>query len=267
VLSVTSTNRKGLSRPFIVFGVAVGLFCVAYAALSLAALTVSRSDESTHVYSDVQRLRIEGGNGDITVVAEQRDDVQVTARRTWSLGRPDVEQGFEGGVLKLSGSCGFWGSIGPNGCSTTFVVHVPRNLEVDVRGSSGDVTGRGLAGSAYLCTSSGDVEAIDVSGPLIVRASSGDVTVDGYGGADVSAHASSGDVEVVTRSVPQRVEAVASSGDVTVAVPGGVPYHVETDTSSGDEDVQVDQSQDAPRTIEARASSGDVRVVRLDDGG
>lgn len=265
VLSVPRTSRNGLSKPFIVVGVLVGAFCVAYAALFLAAMTVHREDSTTQSYADVEHLRVTGGNGDITVIAEPRADVQVIAHREWSLAEPDIEQGFRDGELTLSGGCGFVGSIGPSGCETDFELRVPRELTVDVRGSSGDVTARDLAADAYLGTSSGDLTAIDVTGPLRIGVSSGDVTVEGYGGDDVRAHASSGDVVVRTRVAPEWIEAVASSGDVTVAVPGDVPYDVVTDTSSGDQSVDVDQSRDAPRRIDARTSSGDVRVVRLGD--
>lgn len=263
---MTRTSRNnGLSKPFIVLGVLVGAFFVAYAALFLAAITVHQEDRTTQSYADVQHLRVKGGEGDITVIAERRSDVQVVARREWSLAQPEVKQSFHDGELTLSGSCGFVGTIGPTGCSTDFELRVPLELTLDVRGSSGDVTARGLAADAYLCTSSGDLTAVDVTGPLRVAVSSGDVTVEGYGGDDVSAHASSGDVVLRTRTAPERIEAVASSGDVTVAVPGGIAYDVSSDTSSGDQSIDVDQSRDSDHRIDARASSGDVRVVRLGD--
>lgn len=263
---MTSTQpQRGLSRPFVIVCVVFGAFVVVWAALWFAAASVQRSDSATTTYGHVERLRITGSSGDITVVAEQRDDVQVVARRTWALAEPKLGQRFEDGELTLSGRCGFWGSFGPQGCDTDFELRVPADLPLDVRGSSGDVTARGLAGDAYVGASSGDVTVIDATGTLRVGASSGDVAVEGYDGDDVTAHASSGDVVVRARRAPRRIEAVASSGDVTVAVPGGVAYDVRTDASSGDESVDVDRSSDAPRSIDARASSGDVRVVTLAD--
>jgi hypothetical protein len=271
VVPVTSTSTeqpsggRGLSRPFVVVCVVFGVLVVLWAALWFAAASVRRSDSSTRVYTGVERLRVKGGSGDITVIAERRDDVEVIARRSWSLAEPKLVRGFDDGELTLSGGCGFWGSFGPEGCETEFELRVPVDLPLDVRGSSGDVTARGLAGDAYVGTSSGDVAVLGATGPLRVGASSGDVTVEGYGGRDVTAHASSGDVVVRARTAPRRVEAVASSGDVTVAVPGDVRYDVRTDTSSGDQAVEVDQSRDAGRTIDARTSSGDVAVVKLGD--
>lgn len=258
-------QQRGLSRPFVIACVAFGALVVVWAALWFAAASVQRSDSSSQVYSGVERLRVKGGSGDIVVIAEQRDDVEVIVHRTWALEAPDLDQGFHDGDLTLSGGCGFWGSFGPQGCETEFELRVPADLALDVRGSSGDVTARGIAGDAYVGTSSGDVTVVDATGRLRAGASAGNVTVEGYGGSDVTAHASSGDVVVRSRTAPRRVEAVTSSGDVTVAVPGDVRYDVRTDASSGDETVEVDQSRDAGRTIDARASSGDVAVVKLDD--
>ncbi len=263
---MTSTQpQRGLSRPFVIVCVVFGAFVVVWAALWFAAASVQRSDTQTTVYSGVERLRVKGGTGDIKVIAEQRDDVEVIVHRTWALAEPDVDQGFEGGELTLRNGCTFWGTFGPQGCGSEFELRVPLDLPLDVRGASGDVSAKGIAGDAYIGTSSGDVTVIDASGPLRTGASSGDVTVEGYSGADVTAHASSGDVVVRARTSPRRIEAVASSGDVTVAVPGGVAYDVIADASSGDDRVAVDRASSSPHKIEAHASSGDVDVVTLAD--
>lgn len=265
VAFVSSTRRRGLPTPFVVVCVALGVLAAAWAALFFAAWSVRQTARSAKTYQGVQLLRVNGGNGDIHVIAEDRDDVEVVTRLVWGFKKPSIEQGFADGALQLSGGCGFWGSFGPDGCKAEFEVRVPRGLEVQVRGSSGDVSGRGLAGRTSLVTSSGDVHAIDVAGPLHVSASSGDVNVEGYRGSALDADASSGDVTVRTRTVPDRLSATASSGDVTVVVPGTVAYDVEAEASSGDSNVEVDQNRDSPHRIKAIASSGDVDVARLDD--
>lgn len=262
---VPTQRRAGLSRPFVVVCVAFGLLVVAWATLWFAALTVHQTRNAVKAYGGVDELRIDGGAGDIDVIAEDRSDVRVVARSEWSLSEPDQIQRFAGGTLQLSGECGFWGSFGPDGCSTDFEIYVPRAMPVTASVSSGDVQVIGLEGPVTLDVSSGDVKADDLSGTLRIGTSSGDVDVGGYRGRDVSVHGSSGDMEVRTRSVPDSIRAVTSSGDVTVAVPGGVAYDVETGTSSGDQAVDVDQSADAANAIEAVTSSGDVNVVRLGD--
>lgn len=265
MLSVPSTSsRRHLPKPFVIACIAFGGLVAVWGALFFAAWSVRQTERASQVYADVETLRITGGNGDIEVIAEDRDDVEVVTHITWGLKKPRIEQGFSGGELKLSGGCGFWGSFGPEGCEAEFEVRVPADLPVDVRGSSGDVSGRGLTGPVSLYTSSGDIEAIDLSGALKVGASSGDVDVENYRGTDVDADASSGDVTVRALVIPRRISAVTSSGDVTVIVPGTVAYDVESDTSSGDTSVEVDQSRGSSHFVRAKTSSGDVSVVRLD---
>lgn len=260
-----TTPRRGLPRPFILVCAAVGVVGVLYFALWFVAATVRQSKETVTTYGGVDQLRIDGSAGDIKLIAEDRDDVRVVAHTTWALAEPAHSQQLAGGVLRLSGSCGFWGSFGPEGCSTDFEIHVPRDMPIDAHVSAGDVSATGLTGPVKLGVSSGDVHADQLAGDLRIRSSSGDVTVTGYGGRDVDAGTSSGDVEVRARLAPDRLKAVTSSGDVTVAVSGSERYRVQADTGSGDQEVQVDQSLDAPRTIDARTSSGDIRVVRVDD--
>lgn len=261
---MSTSSRKGLSRPFVIVCLVIGGLVAVWGTLFFAAWSVRQSERASQVYADVETLRIDGGNGDIEVIAEDRDDVEVVTHMTWGLKKPRIEQGFSGGALRLTGGCGFWGSFGPQGCDAEFEVRVPRDLEVDVRGSSGDVTGRGLTGPATLLTSSGDVEAIDLSGRLRIGSSSGDLEVESYRGRAVEADASSGDVTVRALVVPDRIDAVTSSGEVTVVVPGEVAYDVETDTSSGDTRVEVDQSRGSRHFIRAKTSSGDVTVARTD---
>jgi DUF4097 and DUF4098 domain-containing protein YvlB len=261
---VSTSSRKGLPRPFVIACIALGGLVALWGALFFAAWSVRQTGSTSQVYADVETLRIDGGNGDIDVIAEDRDDVEVVTHLTWGLKKPQIEQGFSGGALRLSGGCGFWGSFGPEGCEAEFEVRVPRDLDVEVRGSSGDVSGHGLTGPVSLHTSSGDVEAIDLSGRLRIGSSSGDLDVENYRGREVEADASSGDVTVRALVVPRRIEAVTSSGDVTVVVPGEVAYDVETDTSSGDTSVEVDQSRGSRQFIRAKTSSGDVTVARTD---
>ncbi|MBB4664997.1 DUF4097 family beta strand repeat-containing protein [Conexibacter arvalis] len=261
----TTPSRRGIPTPVIVVCVALGVLVAAWGALFFAAWSVHQDERTARTYADVEQLRINGGSGDIAVVAEDRDDVEVITHLSWALKKPRVEHSFRDGSLQLTGGCGFWGSFGPDGCDAEFEVRVPRDLEVEVHGASGDVSGRGLAGRSVLTTGSGDVTAVDLAGPLRIKASSGDVTVEGYRGRAVDAQASSGDVTVRTQVVPDRVRAVASSGDVTVVVPGTLAYAVAANTSSGDVSVAVDQSLRSRHEIEARTSSGNVDVARLDD--
>ena len=109
---MTSTQpQRGLSRPFVIVCVVFGAIVVVWSALWFAAASVRRSDTRTSVYTGVERLRVKGGTGDIKVIAEQRDDVEVLVHRTWALAEPDVDQSFTEGELTLHNGCTFLGSV------------------------------------------------------------------------------------------------------------------------------------------------------------
>jgi DUF4097 and DUF4098 domain-containing protein YvlB len=201
------------------------------------------------------------------VVGEQRDDVQVDAKRSFNLKKPKLVEQVRDGKLVLDGDCGFWGDVGAaSDCSTSFEVHVPETTPVTVKGSSGGLDASNLRAPLELASHSGDVTAQDVEGPLRLSTDAGDIRVDGFRGNTVTALTSSGDVEVNARAIPGHVTATSSAGDVTVVVPQAV-YDVDAASSAGDEQVDVDQSRSAARRIEARTAAGDVRVLRLDEEG
>lgn len=265
MLGVTTTERKkSLPGPFVWICVAIAVLTAGWLGLSVVALASRHTDTATRTYPAGELLQLTGHSGDVTIVAQERDDVRVDSRSKWSLARPDVELRREGDRLVIDGDCGFWDDIGPGGCSTSFEIYVPRDTRIDATTASGDMRVTGARADTRLKTSSGDVRADDVAAPLSLQSSSGDIDVVGFGGREAFTRTSSGDVTVRAEVVPERIEARTSSGDVTVAVPDAI-YDVEANTSSGDEQVHVRQDPDARRVIDARTSSGDVEVVRLDD--
>ena len=85
-------------------------------------------------------------------------------------------------------------------------------------------------------TGSGNIEVLNVTGPVDVRASSGDVTGTRLGG-DVSAETGSGNI-TLTLSRPASARAHAGSGDVELTVPAG-RYRVKSNVDSGDTEIGV----------------------------
>jgi DUF4097 and DUF4098 domain-containing protein YvlB len=261
----TTEPRRGLPRPLIAACVAIGALVAAWGGLSVVALTMRTTDTTSRTYAVAGPLEVATANGNVTIIGEDRDDVRVDARATWSLKRPEVELRRDGGRVTLDGGCGgFWGHVDALGCSIDLELRVPRDHAVTARTTSGDVRAFDLAGEVTLRASSGDVRAEHVGGRLEVASSSGDIAVVGFRGDAVAARASSGDVTVRAATPPRRTAAHANSGNVTIAVPDAT-YAVDVRTGSGDQNVAVRQSPDAARAIEASANSGDVTVVRLDD--
>lgn len=125
-------------------------------------------------------------------------------------------------------------------------------LDLDVRGSSSDVSLEGTEGSVNCDLSSGDADVFDHKGHISIEGRSSDIRVDGLNG-DISMRTSSGDGHIF--DVTGSVEAYSSSGDWRV---NNVGNDLDVRTSSGD--IYVDG---VAGSVRAEASSGDIRLNAL----
>lgn len=166
-------------------------------------------------------------------------------------------------------------------------ITVPRNIDLDiatsdgdiaigdvtghiaVRSSDGDLSLGRLAGAGItLETSDGDVEAESLDAPSIdVRTSDGDVTLRAVSGA-LRARSSDGDVDL-TLLKPGDTEIETRDGDVSVTIPDGAGFDV--DLSGGEVDLHDLQLQVSGRVgedhVSGRLGAGGPRLtVRSGDG-
>lgn len=168
------------------------------------------------------------------------------------LGRPIRGRGFG---FRL-GSLGLFGLDVGGG---TVELEVPRDAQLEVGASSGDVTIRDVTGSVVVRTASGDISFRGAGGELRVEAASGNLRAVAAAPIALAIRTVSGDVEVdAPRS--ERTSITTVSGDVEVAcafAPGG--DHV-INTTSGDVELAVLGGL----TIEVRTVSGDVECAHPD---
>jgi DUF4097 and DUF4098 domain-containing protein YvlB len=207
-------------------------------------------------------------NGEITIQAASADvDLQsgdvsvitVTRKYNRNLFGSDPNEKFSDGKLELKDTgCGFMSF----GCKTDYVITVPKDLKVTLESSSGDLKVSDLSTGAILKTSSGSIDVNHVGGQVTLNSSSGDLDGTSLTATGVTAHSSSGDVELAFATSPLLVDAQTSSGNVDIHLPSGdETYKVETDTKSGDEDSEgVKTDPTSPREIKAKSSSGDTVV-------
>jgi DUF4097 and DUF4098 domain-containing protein YvlB len=272
------TRTQDRAVALVVGGVLALLFTVC-AGMSLAGWSVGTVHRSEHhvLRGDVKEVRIDGSSGDVTLVPTTGRDVVVDSRAEGTLWLPKMETRIEGDHVSVRGDCHV---VVFGKCGATFVVRVPAGVAVRAKTSSGDVRASGLSGPVNLQVSSGDIDldalsggttahvssgditARRLGGPLVLETSSGDVTALELLGQIVDAHASSGDVDVDVATVPRRVSASSSSGDVTIAVPRGrhEAYDTVITTSSGDRTEGVNSDPTAGRSLRAVTSSGDVAI-------
>jgi Putative adhesin len=271
---MTARRKRGAA---LIIGGLLGLLFTLLSAVQVAGWTIGAVEHTSRqtLPGPVKNLTVDAGPGEIQILPSQDGDVHVETYTKGSLHAPRVRAVKDGTHVMMSGNCPAF-SFGP--CDAEIVLHVPVGTAVDVHSSSGDVVASGVGGPLALETDSGDVAAIGVTGSADLRTASGDVDLRGGSGEvrlesqsgdvsagdvaseRISAETQSGDVDLDFRVPPRMVDAKATSGDVSVALPDAESYDVVADTGSGDSQIGVRTDPDAPRKVLARTNSGDVTI-------
>lgn len=260
-MSDVQSRPRGSMSPQRRYGIAISVALILGGAYwALTGLTEgTKSGQSSYTLQG-STLEVKGGSADVEIRPGDGTEIKVDRQSERNVFGSDPKEKFNAGDGKLelnSGGCGFLSF----GCKTSYVLTVPRDVQLKVENSSGHMTVAGIEGGAELKTSSGGIEVHDLGGTLDLRSSSGDLDADGLTSTAVTAHSSSGSTTLEFTVAPQSIDAKTSSGDVSIELPAGdEAYQVDTKTSSGDETSSVKTDPQSTRTITARTSSGDVNV-------
>lgn len=226
-------------------------------------------------------LAVDTNAGDITISRSHDDQVRMTAHKEAVFAMPKVEIDRDDSAISIHTSCpvlDWWAE-----CHVSFDIAVPDGIAIDAVTQSGDLRASDLQAPVLAVQStSGDVDVsgLVVEGTLSARATSGDVNIEDVSAKVLDLGTTSGDVEALRLSAtssanlkvtsgdvngdfeqpPARIDAQATSGDVTVSVPHDEEFRVTTDVTSGDEHPEVRNDPTATQSIDARATSGDVTV-------
>jgi hypothetical protein len=220
---------------------ALGLLGFAGAAYGLSE-SLGNAERTTSVVSQrVHSIVVNADAGDVDIRAGLTGTVTIDRTDHWLLDRPEVSQELRDGTLTISSACNGIGFV--LRCETDFQIAAPPGVDVDVKGTSGDITLRGLNGRVTVETDAGDIEADRVE-PVTLHATTnaGNISLDLFG-------------------QPTRTAVHSDAGDVNVVVPYGA-YRVDGQADAGDVKVTGLLRDDlSPRRIEARTDAGDI-VVR-----
>jgi hypothetical protein len=197
------------------------------------------------------------GNGDITVVPGTGKRAVLSGVVKYSLFRPVVKWEHTATGTFLVGPNCFWAG----NCGAELTLATPAGEAVHATSSSGDVNARNLTGALDLQDASGDIVLNYVSGPLVLSASSGDITGSYISATKVQANDSSGDVDLSFDRAPHDVDVSDASGDITVAVPANVSYSVVAKAGSGSTNINVPTNPLSHNVIHLSDDSGDINVV------
>jgi DUF4097 and DUF4098 domain-containing protein YvlB len=213
------------------------------------------------IESEGSDLRVEGTAGNQVVV-----HILVTgSERTVERMTLSAEQSANDVAVVTKHGSGKWTDwLGGWNLDGRIEVKVPRDYNIDIRTSGGDITVGQLNGNARGRTSGGDIRLTDIHGPVDMGTSGGDVRAEQVEG-QTRLNTSGGDIEVVRLNgdldaktsggyihlddIVGSVEARTSSGNV---IARGIRGDSQLKTSGGDIRATIDGK------IAAHTSGGDV---------
>jgi Toastrack DUF4097 len=223
--------------------IAAGAAVVSVAAIGGGILAVNtlldnKKTERFTFNQPIHKVVVKGDAGNVRVVASDSGAVKVKETRRWVTSEPKPKRSLEAGVLRLEEACSGWIAV----CETSYVIEVPRNLDVDIDVEAGDVTITGL------------------SGAVSVRSDAGDVKGTGLAAARISADTDAGDVRLAFTTPPVSIDASTDAGDVDIDVPSSA-YALDLDTDAGSTSISGIVRYDlAEHALKARTSAGDVTI-------
>lgn len=235
--------------------------------------------------------------GDIKVATADINEVRITARQVIRAGdNEEADELLEQLEFKLEQRgndviaearnekrrpnwFGNWPMVGVH-----FTVTVPRNFNLEMKTSGGNIQVGDLKGTVHARTSGGNLKFEKIEGDIDGRTSGGNIFLR-EGTASAKLHTSGGNVvveraggrtqvstsggDIRLESVAELVSATTSGGDVYAVITGPIKDDTLLSTSGGD--VSVHLQRDVAFLLDANTSSGDVDAsgltLTIDRGG
>ncbi len=224
---------------------------------------IVRQVEKTFAVSPGGTLRVQTMGGDVRVATADAAEVKVTARQTFRTNSEEeadkilaemtfrIEQ--EGNTVVAEAKSDRKGGWGRNPASVDFTVTVPRQFNVELTTSGGDIQVGDLTGTVKARTSGGDLTFARIAGDLDGRTSGGDITL-AEGTARANLDTSGGDIIVTRAGGPTKVS--TSGGDIRL---DAVTELLGASTSGGTITARL---LEAPRKdLDLSTSGGDIRLT------
>jgi hypothetical protein len=160
--------------------------------------------------------------------------------------------------------------------SVSFEVTLPKNFNVNLNTSGGDIAVGSLNGNVRARTSGGDLEFARIDGDIDAGTSGGDIVLKegtaraklNTSGGDIAIDRAGGPTEVSTsggdiriNSVAQLLSASTSGGDIHAAITESLKQDTVLSTSGGDVDVELVKGTGFQ--LDASTSGGDVNASGL----
>jgi DUF4097 and DUF4098 domain-containing protein YvlB len=242
------------------FAVAAAIAVIAIAASAAAV----RADQWSKTYQVNGRAELHVMTGDGDVIVTGTDQHQIDARVTatgWKIGPNDVQiiESQSGNSVSIELKVPHWGfsMFGGNHKSLRVEVSVPRELDLDVRTSDGNVTAQGVSGKIQFDTADGNVTAGNIKGDI--RIHTGDGHIEGHN-FDGSLDANTGDGNL---RIDGRFDALAlktGDGNIEAQAASGSKVASGWNLHSGDGHITLRLPGDLNAMLDAHTGDGSIAL-------
>ena len=229
-----------------------------------AAAVPAKADEWSKTYQVNGRaeLRVMTSDGDVTVTGA--DQNQIDARVTtqgWKLGPNDVQvvesQSGNNVSIEVRVPHWNWSFFGGHSRSVRVEVRVPRELDLDVRTSDGNVTAQGVSGKIQFDTGDGNVTASNIRGDI--RMHTGDGHIEGHG-FDGSLDADTGDGNLRVDGRFDALSLKTGDGNIDAQVASGSKIANSWNLHSGDGHITLRLPGDLNANLDAHTGDGSITL-------
>lgn len=233
----------------------ISIFAVSIIFLNFTTIVASENiliQKNISVNSN-ETLLVEMISADVEIISWNKNEVEILVKGKESINDyMDFKILYENGIVKLiSVKKSDWNSWGFSK-DINVKVRVPKEFNLSVKTSGGDIETKMIVGDMKLKTSGGDIELKDSKGSLDAKTSGGDVEVREFDG-DAILITSGGDIEA--KQINGSIEAKTSGGDIELSVSNG---EVIATTSGGDIELKYNGNNVG---VELHTSGGSIDVV------
>jgi DUF4097 and DUF4098 domain-containing protein YvlB len=240
---------------------------IAIMVLFLAILTASAEEVvDKQTFNGISELQIKAVSGDCRINAVDGNGVTVEVRYDVDPKdsfRPEMYK--DGNELKINEN---WS--GSSSGKVQWLIEVPKNIEVEYKTASGDLSVEGLHGEIEAETASGEIELTDVNGEFEISTASGDISIRDAKG-DFEFSCASGEIqalrlegEIECKTASGDIEVQDSRGDFDIKCASGeieamdIIIDEESSFKAASGDVQVKLKESTTKDLELGSASGDV---------
>jgi DUF4097 and DUF4098 domain-containing protein YvlB len=232
--------------------------------MAATAATPARADDWSKSYQISGRadLRVSTDDGDVTIIGsnQKQIDAHVTTQG-YKIGSSDVriEESQNGDHVVISVKMPHFGFsfFGGRHKSVKVELRVPRDLDVDVETSDGNVVAQNLSGHVHFSTGDGDITATETHGDIRLHTGDGRIEGAGFDGA-LDANTGDGNMRIAGRF--DSLSLKTGDGNIDAQVVNGSKVASTWTIRSGDGHINMRIATDLNANVEARTGDGSITL-------